>query len=112
MEINMCVKIKNMLFLALVVFGCTSCSIANEAMDEEKENNNVVIQDHSTEKPGEVSKYKVFRGEIRRINDLAKPEIYFPAGSDYRQLENETEEEESMWEDEENNMGNRSCGTD
>lgn len=103
MEINMCVKIKNMLFLALVVFGCTSCSIANEAMDEEKENNNVVIQDHSTEKPGEVSKYKVFRGEIRRINDLAKPEIYFPAGSDYRQLENETEEEESMWEDEENN---------
>ncbi len=101
----MCVRIKNilLLLLALMVFGCTSCGITNEAMDEEMQNNNVVIQDHSTEKPGEVSKYKVFRGEIRSINALAKPEIYFPTGSDYGQLENETEEEESMWEDKENN---------
>lgn len=97
-------KIKNLciLLLLLMVFFCTSCSIKEEAMDEEIENN-VVIEDSRTEEPDEVSAYKVFQGEIRAVDSLAKPEIYFPANSHYKKLKNETEEEESIWEDKENN---------
>ncbi len=100
----MCVIFRNLCIpvIVLVVFGCTSCSLGNEAMDEEIENH-IEIEDSSTGKPDEVSAYKVFQGKIRGVDSLAKPEIYFPANSHYKELENETEEEESIWEDKENN---------
>ena len=71
-------------------------------MDEETENN-IVIEDSTREKTDKISNYKVFRGEIRGVGFLAKPDIYFPPkNSHYMKLENETEEEESIWEDKEN----------
>ncbi len=100
-------KIKNMCVLLLVfmVVCCTACTVGNEAMDGEKGNadNDVVMRDDSTEKPDQASEYEVLKGKIRGVDSLAKPEIYFPSGSDYKKLKNETKEEDGIWEDKEEN---------
>lgn len=101
-------KIKNvriMLFL-LIAFCCTSCSAANEAMDGETEGiaNNVVMKDSSSstgsvDETDKNSGYMVLKGKIKGVDSLAKPEIYFPANSNFKKLKNETKEEEGAWED-------------
>lgn len=100
-------KIKNMCILLLIfmVVCCTACTVGNEAMDGEKGNadNDVVMRDGAAEKPDEVSGYEVLKGKIRGVDSLAKPEIYFPSGSDYKKLKNETKEEDGIWEDKEEN---------
>lgn len=92
------IRYLRIMVLILAVFCCTSCSVGDEAMDGEAENN-VVIGDSSTEEPEKPSDHKVFKGKIRGVASLAKPEIYFPANSNYKHLESDTEEEESIWED-------------
>lgn len=100
-------KIKKLCVLLLVfmVVCCTACSAGKEAMDGETGNadNDVVMRDGVAEKPDEVSGYKVLKGKIRGVDSLAKPEIYFPSGSDYKKLKNETKEEDGIWEDKEEN---------
>ena len=100
--VNKIINLRIMVFI-LIVFCCTSCNGGNVAMDGETENNVVIRDSSSTEEPDKTSGYKVFKGKIRGVASLAKPEIYFPENSNYKELENETNEEESIWEDKADN---------
>lgn len=88
--------------LGLGVLGSTACSFGEEAMDAAEEKEVTVVKSDTEVQSEQNIGYKVYEGSIRKMEDMAKPELYFPAGSDYKQLPDGVEGEKS-WEDTEGN---------
>lgn len=95
-------KHKSISFLLVLTISCTACSFTEEAMDSQGAQTVTVLEHEQMEQPQAAANYVVYSGTPRKMEEMAKPQLYFPENSDYKERTGIAEEAQ-MWEDSQGN---------
>lgn len=93
---------RNNLLLGMLILSCNACSFTEESIDKKEAQMVTVMEDIQIQRPQEMETYKVFSAVPKSLETLAKPELFFPDGSDFRER-TDIVEDVRVWEDDQDN---------